>query len=704
MRPFFLCRFCAHGFGTNSSDAVRGETCDYVQVSFYPSHRANFRWYRLLWLAPLIALLGMAWLAYRPGLGGDYLFDDFNNLPAIGATGPVHRLDTLARYLTSGTADPTGRPLTLASFLLDSREWPASPGPFLRTNILLHLLNGLLLFSLLVQLGREIRLTPSHAYAAALIGSGMWLLHPLMVSTTLYVVQREAMLPATFTMLGIMGWVSARRALQCGQSKRSTAGMIAAAGGCTLLATLAKGNGALLPMLILLVEWLILARAQPMPSPFLRRLLKRRVTILLLLPAALVLIWMTAGIPGYIHGTPLLRGWTLPQRLLTEPRALTDYLAMLFLLRQSSYGLFTDAFQVSIGWLQPATTLLCALFIATLIAFALVVRKRWPTVALAILFYFAGHLLESTWLPLELYYEHRNYQPAMLLFWPLGLFLGSPGNLMWLRRASGVAILGLLSLLTFERANLWSNGYQQAQVWAAFNPQSARAQAAAAQYQMARGLPHLAAARLTLALRAHPGDLQIPVNLVGAQCRFGSASPQAIDAVRKALATTRNSGALGFDWLNTALSLAADKSCPGLDLPTLQSFVDAGRRNPSWTTIPGWRQDMLHLQGLLDLANNNPQAALQSFNDAVAQTRAPDTALQQAAILGSRDLPALGLAHLNYWRTLAPPPPPGRGMPTLHAWILARQGYWEHEVSSMRATLASDAAAQARQRTPSSRD
>ncbi len=152
------------------------------------SRHSPARLQRLSTLLALVALLAAAWLAYRPGLSGDFLFDDFGNLPDIGATGPIHRADTLARYLTSGTADPTGRPLTLASFLIDTREWPAPPYPFKRTNVLIHLLNGLLLYLALARLGREFKLAVTPARVAALIGAGAWLLHPLLVSTTLYVV------------------------------------------------------------------------------------------------------------------------------------------------------------------------------------------------------------------------------------------------------------------------------------------------------------------------------------------------------------------------------------------------------------------------------------------------------------------------------------------------------------------------------------
>ena len=57
-----------------------------------------------------------AWLAYAPGLSGAFLFDDFANLPSLGNYGPVDNHAAFWRYITSGFADPTGRPLSLLSF------------------------------------------------------------------------------------------------------------------------------------------------------------------------------------------------------------------------------------------------------------------------------------------------------------------------------------------------------------------------------------------------------------------------------------------------------------------------------------------------------------------------------------------------------------------------------------------------------------
>lgn len=202
-------------------------------------------------------ILSLAWLAYRPGLAGSFLFDDFANLPALGSFGPIDNVSAFERYITSGFADPTGRPLALLSFLIDANDWPADPAPFKYTNVLLHLLNGALLCWLLLFLGCRLGKSEKSAALAALAGTGIWLLHPLWISTTLYVVQREAMLPATFTLAGLLGYLHGRSRIDtnpvCG-----TIWIASSLIGCTLLSAFSKASGLLLPLLVLVIEYAFL--------------------------------------------------------------------------------------------------------------------------------------------------------------------------------------------------------------------------------------------------------------------------------------------------------------------------------------------------------------------------------------------------------------------------------------------------------------
>lgn len=682
-------------------------------------HHLHIRAMASHWTRPAVALLTLAailaltWLAYHAGLAGDFLFDDFGNLPAIGATGPVTHWATFWRYITSGTADPTGRPLTLLTFLIDARDWPANPYPFKVTNVILHLVNGALLAWVLwrlgqvlvgtepeVAVGRDAPHAPRDdagrrstiAAVAALFGAGAWLLHPLLVSTTLYIVQREAMLPATFVLLGILGWIGARRALVQGHTRRAVAGFVLSAWLCTGLAVLSKANGALLPLLLLLIEWIVLSR-QPVIDAAVRRRLRQAVGVFLALPAVLVSAYLVYLLPGAIRATPGIRGWTTGERLLTQARVVTDYLHLLVVPRPYSTGLFNDAFTVSTGWLHPASTLACVVLLAALIAAGFVLRKRHPAIALALLFYFAAQLMESTWIPLELYYEHRNYLPAMLLFWPLGFGLLRFKGLRWLGALAAACILLLLAGMTWQRSILWGDGMRQAQVWAAINPGSARAQTNAALYDLAHDRPRLAVARLELSLPKHPGDIQAPINLVGAQCRLGDVPRSTLETVNAALESTRLGGGTAFKWFDEALGLASRHACTGLGFAELQAALDAARSNPHWRASPGRQQDLHHLQGQLDLAEGKPDAALAEFKQALAISPEPGAALEQAAYFGARGYPQLGLAELDYFETLPPGPKPGRGMRTIHAWVLHLEDWWPKETAYLRQNLEQDAAA-----------
>ena len=123
-------------------------------------------------------------------------------------------------------------------------------------------------------------------------------------------------------------------------------------------------------------------------------------------------------------------------------------------------------------------------------------RRRHPALSLVILFYFTGQLIESSSIPLELYFEHRTYIPALLMFWPLGLWLTDTRALKIPKRLLLLALPLSLALMTHARAEVWGNLQTQALIWARINPDSARAQANAAQIEMARGRPQDAIRRL----------------------------------------------------------------------------------------------------------------------------------------------------------------------------------------------------------------
>jgi tetratricopeptide (TPR) repeat protein len=660
-------------------------------------------------VAPAVAFLFvvvLAWFAYRPGLSGGFLFDDFANLPLLGATGPIDNGPAFWRYVTSGSADPTGRPLALLSFLIDANDWPADPHPFKQTSILLHLLNGALLIWLLARLGRSFGGAAWRSDLAAVVGASLWLLHPLFVSTTLYIVQREAMLPATFILSGLIGYVFAREAASRGARSGAWLAGVSIV-GATLLGVLSKANGALLPLLAWILELIILAPRMPLTGPRARAFALVRNATLVLPSLALVAYLAKIGWAGFAHGVGSERPWTLGQRLLTEGRIVCDYLFLLWSPRPFTAGLFNDAVSTSTGWLSPPTTLLAVLFLGALAAAAIAKRRAHPALSAAILFYFAGHLLESTVVPLELYFEHRNYVPAMLMFWPLGRWLcesraeslqGGAATAPALtiapvfRAAIAVALVLALAALTRMGADLWGNPQEQALIWALKNPESPRAQAYAAQIEIERGRVADASRRLEDALAKHPDEIQLALNLIGAHCTMGALTEDDLAKAAHALATAPNTGRLGYDWFVRSLPVAAHGACRHLDLSSIERLLDAAAANPRTRDIPGRVQDVANLRGRLALLRGEDERALAFFDDALRADTRPGAALEQAGILARAGHPDLALRHLDHAdAAMKRLRKPAFGMPSVHAWLLDREGYWEGEMRRLRSVLEEDA-------------
>jgi protein O-mannosyl-transferase len=650
----------------------------------------------------LLAVLGLTWWTYHPGLHGDFLFDDFANMPALGANGPITHWATFLRYITSGTADPTGRPLTLLTFLLDGHDWPTAAYPFKRTNVLLHLTNSTLLTAFLIQLGKHAFVVDSQRaklrlILASITAAGLWAIHPLFVSTVLYVVQREAMLPMTFVLLGLILWLQGRDLLMQGRLKAGTTLVIIGLTGCTVLASLSKANGVLLPLYAVLIEYLLLRknslhRGTPLEGA---RTYRWIFTLLAWLPAVAVLTYLIyVGIVGTMHGVG--RPWTLSQRLLTEPRVLFDYLKLLWLPRPFTPGLFNDQIIASSSPWSPPSTGLALVGLIGLLTLGWMLRRRHPVTSLAMLFYFAGQLLESTTVPLELYYEHRNYIPAIFMFWPLSLWLWETGKYKassWSQPKvvlASVLILGLATM-THVRADLWGNGQQQALLWAKLNPTSARAQANAANYEMSTGLTEAAERRLVAALHDHPDDPQITLNILSAHCQMGGITDNDLRLAKRTLAHLHQGEQVIFQWLGNAIELSATRGCPGLTNQAISAMLDAAEQNPRLQGVTGRMQDIYHLRGQIALSLHQSAEALMWFEKGLALRPSPQMAFEQAALLGSSGYPAEGLTLLDSFEAdQYVDTPASLGMPRIHAWILHRQHYWDKELAHLRTTLRDD--------------
>jgi hypothetical protein len=438
-------------------------------------------------IALLSLLIILLWYAYFPGLGGPYVFDDFQNISrnTYVAIDNLSR-DELLSAAFSKAESGTGRPVAMVSFALNyffaGKSFQAFP--FKVTNLVIHALNVLLVFFLVKTLFRarinsSVTQAPSsaerQAVLAALFTAALWGLHPLQLTSVLYTVQRMTSMAAFFTLAGMLVFVHGRQRL--GEGHRL--GLVLMAAGVTGgvgLGVLCKENAVLLPLLAVIVEFFFFTRGSIPDS--VRRKLNLFYLAFVAIPVLAVIFYLILN-PDFILRGYLTRDFDLEERVLTQSRVLFFYLSLIIFPVISRFGLYHDDFPLSTGMLSPPSTLV-ALVTWALIAAALARSlKHRPMWAFGLFWFLAAHAIESSIIPLEIIHEHRNYLPSVGIC-AVGAFYLSrlvETKLVGARIVVSISLCLLLvfAFVTHTRAQSWSSRPLLFEIMAKHHPGSYRA-------------------------------------------------------------------------------------------------------------------------------------------------------------------------------------------------------------------------------------
>ena len=416
------------------------------------------------WLQLAILILVTAAI-YTPGLSGEFFFDDQPNIlgnPALHVFDGS--LSSLIDASTGGVASTIGRPFSMASFAMNLHFFGTSPFSFKVINLLVHLANGVLVFLVMRQLIPLLTREP-HAPSTAIWSSALWLLHPINLVPVLFVTQRMTSLAALFTLSAILLYVYGR---QRDGWKRQTA-IIVSLMGCWPIAILSKETALLLPLLLLIIEWLALDSLRTIS----RKLLLYSAGILTVIAIGILVANWDFLVSGYSF-----RDFGLRERLLTEAKVLWFYLLQLFLPWPDFFSLHHDDFPISKTLLASPQTLLAIIGWISLVSLAFLKRHQWPLFSFAVFWFLAAHALESTIIPLEIAYEHRNYLASlgMLMWFSSLLFSQAEGDQGAIPRITlGICFVLFCGLVTTLRASQWGDEYLRTQLAAKIHPDSARA-------------------------------------------------------------------------------------------------------------------------------------------------------------------------------------------------------------------------------------
>jgi hypothetical protein len=514
-------------------------------------------------------LLVFAAATYRDAPQNGFHFDDSRN---IYRHSPVMVTElALPNVLNAGrnALIPT-RPLPSMTFAIDWVRGGGSARPFQLTNIALHGATTVAVFYLLFLLLSRFRHSPWISVMAAFMGAAMWACHPIQVQAVTYIVQRMASMAALFTLLTVIFYILGRQATR--PSRRWLLfglGLL-----CWMLGMASKETAAIAPFLVLLVEYGVLRHGGSLVT-------NKADVALLSLPAAvgfLIVIDIVSGF-GPLSKVFLsayeLRDFSLAERLLTQPRVIGLHLSQIVWPLPGRFSLAHD-FALSTGLLQPPTTLLALLGVIAWcgVGLNLLFRRGRRIVGFFLLWVPATLLIESSFIALEMVFEHRMYLPSVGLAGLVALAL------CWVLRnlprltpvvlTACALVIALLMLSTGRYVPVWKDDLSLAQHMVESSPNSARAWSALAfaLYGQGQGWERVAPAA-SRALAIDPGN-------------------------------------------TVALNLRAMQLIENRQLDAAEKMVDVLAMKGSGD------HSVINTIGMMRLARGNPQAAIVEFRRAVA--------------------------------------------------------------------------------------
>lgn len=466
---------------------------------------------------------------YWQGLTGDFIFDDYANLGVLEQL-KYFSLETRLAYFVLISPGDIGRPVSLLSFLINDFAWPSNPWSFKYTNLLIHILIGVLIFWFIYRILYITKHNHNYTLLIAFFSMTLWLLHPLNISTTLYVIQRMAQLSALFTLAALISYTYFRQAVYQ-QPIKSYLKITFSLVFFGLLALLSKENGALLLFYILVLEFFFLQpKKLHLPIHY-----HKWAFFVLYLPILILLSYFIINFDKISAGY-VIRDFSMLERVLTEFRVLFDYINQIFLPHISNRGLFHDDYVISKSLFNPLSTFFAFLGLVGLIIVAFLFRKKYIVLSFAILWFLVGHLLESlTFIPLEIYFEHRNYFPMIGLLFALSyLSVHYIGKLKLFLYFYIFILVLLFSFITYNNAKLWGDDVLLAYTWARENPSSVRSQQLASKYAAREGHWYLYEKFSKQAQEANPNDIGLMLYDLYIRCISNQLTPQeAFNTFRK---------------------------------------------------------------------------------------------------------------------------------------------------------------------------
>jgi tetratricopeptide (TPR) repeat protein len=221
-----------------------------------------------------------------------------------------------------------------------------------------------------------------------------------------------------------------------------------------ILALGCKQTAATLPFFIILYEWYFF---QDLSREWLKRNLKYFLgTLIVFFLVAFLYLGVNPldriqSITDYAKGE-----FTFSERIMTQFRVVIYYLGLLLYPHPSRLRLDYD-FPLSHSLINPVTTLLSLGAIIGFIVLAFYLAKKDRLISFCIFWFFGNLIIESSFIPLAVIYEHRTYLPSMFVFLLVVILAFRYVRQKWVVVGFMCAAVMIFSIWTYQRNMVWKD-------------------------------------------------------------------------------------------------------------------------------------------------------------------------------------------------------------------------------------------------------
>ena len=410
---------------------------------------------------------------YSNSMQGPFVFDDAHNILSNDRI-RVDRLQFSKFWEAAFESPSKNRPVANISFALNWYFGGLDPFGFHIVNTAIHAINGFLAYVfawMLLGLAnrRDDSISNVQQFQIALATSLIFVAHPIQSQSVTYIVQRMTSMSTMFFFIALMCYLRGRTRsvplLRYGWWGFALVSWILAIGSKPIAITL--------PAVILTMEWLFLRRSTNHDGRTSGDVTNNSVLSRWCRHPRWRVAWLVMGLIGltlvvnfvFFEGNVfrvISRGYqgrtefTLFDRLQTQARVLSFYLSLLFYPDPERLNLLHYIFP-PLSENASSATVLGLFVLLQLVGLACGISSSHPVLAFCMGWYLIGSVVESTVIPLEMIYEHRNYLPcfgfALFTVWTIHRICRGRNQWFWLLPT--LVIIVSLCVMTHTRNRDW---------------------------------------------------------------------------------------------------------------------------------------------------------------------------------------------------------------------------------------------------------